>query len=366
MMWETSPAGTELEIRVLDWLRQLIGLPEGFTGTIQDTASSATFCAALVARERATGWSINQSGQGSSDKLIYYTSAEAHSSVEKAVKMAGIGTDNLRLIPVDKSQAMDVVALKRAIEDDIKAGFKPACVVASLGATGAGGMDPIGAIGEICSQENIYFHVDAAWAGSALIIPEYQFLIEGVEMADSFVFNPHKWLLTNFDCSVHYVKSPDDLKRTLTILPEYLKTREGDKVTNFRDWGVPLGRRNRALKLWFVIRSYGVEGLQNFLKSHISWANKLSELVDGHDEFELVTKPNLSLFTFRYCPKGAQNLDDLNQRLLQKINDDGRAYLTRTIVDGKHVIRMQIGSTNTSWDHVLGAWDVIQELAATL
>ncbi len=363
MMWETSPAATELEIRVLEWLRDALSLPNNFTGVIQDTASSATFCAILVARERITNWNVNLKGLGPNYKLTYYTSSEAHSSVEKAVKMAGIGVENLRLIPVDGAQSMDVDALKNAIKKDMANGFTPACVVASIGATGAGGTDSVQGIGEVCLANNIYFHVDAAWAGSALILPEYQHLIEGIEAVDSFVFNPHKWLLTNFDCTAHFIKNPNELKRTLTILPEYLKTREGDKVTDFRDWGIQLGRRNRALKLWFVIRSYGIEGLQNFLRNHINWSSELSVVIDKTDDFEIITNPNFSLFTFRYKPEGENDLDALNDRLIEAINDDGRTYLTRTKVDGKLVIRFQVGSTHTSRQHVMDAWDVIKEIA---
>ncbi|MGY8986178.1 MAG: pyridoxal phosphate-dependent decarboxylase family protein [Sphingomonadales bacterium] len=363
MMWETSPAATELEIRVLEWLRDAMGLPKELSGVIQDTSSSATFCAVLVARERATGWGVNEKGLGTDKKLCFYTSLEAHSSVEKAVKMAGLGRENLRLIPVDDKQAMDTYALKSHIEDDINAGFMPTCVVATLGTTGTGGMDPIDVIGKICDSYNIYLHVDAAWAGSALILPEYQYLIKGIQFADSFVFNPHKWLLTNFDCTAHYVRDTDALKRTLSILPEYLKTREGDKVTDFRDWGIQLGRRNRALKLWFVIRSYGIKGLQSFLRSHIEWSRELSKTIVNTDCFEVVTEPNLSLFTFRYRPDGVEDLNMLNAKLIQAINDDGRVYLTRTKVDDKLVIRFQVGSSNTSKEHVMDAWEVIKEVA---
>ncbi|MCK5576323.1 MAG: aspartate aminotransferase family protein, partial [Sphingomonadales bacterium] len=254
MMWETSPAATEMETRVMSWLGGMIGLPDNFSGVIQDTASTATFCAILAAREKATDWRVNDEGLAGAEQLTFYASVENHSSIEKAIKMAGIGKNNLRLIPSDDNFAMNVDALKAAISDDRAKGFTPAGIVACIGGTALGGMDDLTAVGAVAEAEGLYLHVDAAWAGSALICPENQHLIKGIEKADSFVFNPHKWMFTNFDCTAHFVKDTDTLVRTLTILPEYLKTREGSAVIDYRDWGVQLGRRFRALKLWFVIR----------------------------------------------------------------------------------------------------------------
>src|SRR5690606_7038243 len=250
MLWQTSPAATELETRTLDWLRQLIGLPKGFVGVIQDTASSATLCALLVARERATGWRADAEGLGACPPLAFYASEEAHSSVEKAVRIAGLGRQNLRPIPTDHDFAMRPDALAAAIRADRAAGRVPAGVVATLGTTGVGASDPLRPIGEICREHGLFLHLDAAWAGSALLLEEQRALIDGVEYADSFVFNPHKWLLTNFDCSAHYVRDPSALVRTLSVLPAYLQSRETGAVIDYRDWGVPLGRRFRALKLW--------------------------------------------------------------------------------------------------------------------
>lgn len=368
MLWETSPAGTEMEGRVLDWLRQMVGLPDGFEGVIQDTASAATFCAILCARERALGWEGNDAGLAGEKPIAFYTSAEAHSSVEKGIRMAGVGSKYLRAIATDDNFAMQPEALAAAIAADREQGITPAGVIATLGTTGVGGLDPLGPIGEICERENIYLHVDAAWAGSALLLEEHRGMLEGIERADSFVFNPHKWLLTNFDCSAHFVRDADVLKRTLSILPEYLKTREGASVTDYRDWGVPLGRRFRALKLWFVIRSYGVEGLKAHIAGHIALTSELAGLIEGEEDFELTTPAVLGLLTFRYRPAGAatETLDALNDALLTRINDDGRTYLTRGIAGGKVVIRVSIGAPYTERRHVVEAWEAIKEIARAM
>ncbi len=274
MLWQTSPAATELETRVLDWLRQMTGLPEGFTGVIQDSASSAILCALLTARERATGWRANEEGVGAVGPLRVYCSTETHSATEKGAKIAGLGRANVRKIPVDARFAMRPDALEAAIREDLAAGATPVCVVASLGTTGVGALDPLRPIGEVCRRHNVWLHVDAAWAGSALILLEHRGMLDGIEHVDSFVFNPHKWLFTNFDCSAHYVRDPDALVRTLEILPAFLKTRERGHVIDYRDWSVQLGRRFRALKLWFVIRAYGVAELQRMVAAHIALAGR--------------------------------------------------------------------------------------------
>jgi len=369
MLWETSPAATEMETRVLDWLRQMVGLPDGYHGVIQDSASSATLCAILVAREKATGWRANQSGLGNDGRLVFYTSEEAHSSVAKAARIAGVGDEFLRAIPSDDTFAMRTDDLRAQIEADRKAGLKPAGVVATVGSTGVGGIDPLDEIAAICREHDLYFHVDAAWAGAALILPEERGRAAGIEQADSIVFNPHKWLMTNFDCSAHFVRDPDALVKTLGILPEYLKTVGGSEVIDYRDWGVPLGRRFRALKLWFVIRSYGVEGLQDIIRSHIAWAGELAELIDTASGFELMAPRSLALINFRHLPADVVDdaaIDAINERLLAVINDDGRIYLTRNRIRGRFAIRFSIGQTTTTRAHVLDAWRVIQELAAGL
>ena len=369
MLWQTSPAATELETVTLDWLRQMIGLPEGFAGVIQDSASSATLCAILVARERATEWQANEAGLGACLPLTFYASEEAHSSSEKAVKIAGLGRGNLRLIPTDADFAMRPDALDAAVRADRAAGRVPAGVVASLGATGVGAVDPLRPIGAICREHGLYLHVDAAWAGSALLLEEQRWMIEGAEHIDSFVLNPHKWLLTNFDCSAHFVRDPAALVRTLSILPPFLQSRETGEVVDYRDWSIPLGRRFRALKLWFVIRSYGVERLRAMLRDHIAWTAELAETIRADPDFELVTPPKLALLTFRHRPREIDDeagLDALNERLLNALNDDGRLYLTQTRVRGRYVIRFAIGQLSTTRAHVTRAWQVIAETARGL
>jgi aromatic-L-amino-acid decarboxylase len=369
MLWQTSPAATELETRTLDWLRQMIGLPEGFAGVIQDSASSATLCAILVARERATDWQANERGLGACPPLGFYGSEEAHSSVEKAITIAGLGRSGLRSIATDADFAMRPDALDAAVREDRAAGRVPAGVVATLGTTGIGAIDPLREVGEVCREHGLYLHVDAAWAGSALLLEEQRWMIEGAEHVDSFVFNPHKWLLTNFDCSAHFVRDPAALVRTLSVLPPYLRSRETGEVIDYRDWGVPLGRRFRALKLWFVLRSYGVGGLQAMLRDHIAWTMELAEMIRAEPDFELVTPPKLALLTFRHRPCGLDDeaeLDRRNERLLNALNDDGRLYLTQTRVRGRYVIRFAIGQLYTTQAHVLRAWAVITETARGL
>jgi aromatic-L-amino-acid decarboxylase len=367
MLWQTSPAATEMETRVLDWLRQMIGLPEGFVGTIQDSASSAILCAILTGRERATGGRVND--EGATSRLTVYCSTETHSATEKGAKIAGIGRKNVRKIPVDDTFAMRADALDRAIAEDRDAGTTPACVVASLGATGVGAVDPLRAIGDVCRRHGVFLHVDAAWAGSALVLPEHRWMIDGVEHADSFVFNPHKWMLTNFDCSAHFVRDPEALVRTFEINPAFLYTKERAHVIDYRDWSVQLGRRFRALKLWFVIRSYGVDGLRAIIARHIELAAEMEGWIAAASDFELLAPRRLALLNFRYHPRGVDDppaLDRLNERLLEALNDSGRLYLTQNRVKGAYAIRMSIGQTTTERRHVEAAWQRMQETARAL
>jgi aromatic-L-amino-acid decarboxylase len=369
MLWQTSPAATELETRVLDWLRQMIGLPAGFAGVIQDSASSAILCAILTARERATGWRANEEGLGAVERLTVYCSSETHSSTEKDVKVAGLGRRNLRKIAVDERFAMRPDALEAAIRADLAAGARPACVIASLGTTGVGAVDPLGPLGEICARHGVWLHVDAAWAGSALVLPEHRWMLDGIERCDSFVFNPHKWMFTNFDCSAHYVRDPDALVRTLEILPEYLKTRERSQVIDYRDWSVPLGRRFRALKLWFVLRSYGAAGIRARIAAHIGLARELEQWITAAPDFELMAPRSLALVNFRYRPAGVEDgdaLDRLNQQLLDRLNDSGALYVTPNRVRGAAAIRLSIGQTSTERHHVEAAWRRIQDTARAL
>jgi aromatic-L-amino-acid/L-tryptophan decarboxylase len=368
MSWVTSPAATELEQVTLDWLRQMIGLPAEFVGVIQDTASTATLVALLSARERATGGASGRAGIEAGQGLTVYASSEAHSSVDKGVKLAGYGLDRLRQIPGDAAFALDPAALDRAIEQDLAAGLKPACVVATIGTTSSTAVDPVPAIATICRRHGIWLHVDAAYAGSAAIVPELREYFAGMDQADSIVLNPHKWLLTNFDCSAYYVRDRDALLSAFSLTPEYLRTAHDDQVVNYRDWGIQLGRRFRALKLWFVIRSYGVEGLRAMIRRHVSLAAELARWVDEAPDFERVAPVPFGLVCFRYRPRGRSEaeLDSLNERLLAAINATRRVFLTHTRLGGHYVIRLVIGQRTTEREQVEEAWDIIRQAAAQL
>ena len=360
MLWATSPACTELETHVLDWLVDMLDLPEKFksTGTgggvIQDTASSATLCALVAAREKASNGNINETGFDGT--LRVYTSSQAHSSIEKAVKIAGIGKHNLRSIAVDNEFAMRPSELRRAIEQDITDGLTPAFVCATVGTTSSTALDSLTEIGSICSEFGIWLHVDAAMAGSAAICPEYRFIHKGMEFANSYCFNPHKFLLTNFDCSCFYVSDRDALINALSITPEYLKNKasESNSVFDYRDWQIPLGRRFRSLKLWIVIRHYGIKGMQAHIRQHIESAKALTEEINKDDRFELMAPTVINLVCFRY--KGS---DKFNEALVQRLNNSGKLYLIHTKLNNKYTIRFSIGQTKTTWDHVIKAWGLI-------
>ncbi len=361
MKWETSPAATELEERVLSWLRDLIGLPSEFKGVIQDTASTSTLVSILTARESFSNYAVNQSGF-ENNKFRVYCSTETHSSIEKAVKIAGIGKSNLIKIPVDEKFSLIPELLKEEIEKDLSKGYKPLCVVGTLGTTSSTAIDPIKEIGKICKEYNLWFHIDAAFLGSALILPEYKWMLEGIEYADSFVFNPHKWLFTNFDCSAYFVKDVSALVRTFEIIPEYLKTRADSYVNNYCDWGIQLGRRFRALKLWFVIRCFGVNGLKEKLRFHISLAKKFESLLKQNQDFEILAPVVANLICFRYKPENIsdeQKLNKINESLLQKINQSGRIYLSHTKLNGRYTLRMVIGQTNVGEKHIEEAFNTI-------
>ncbi|HBC77355.1 MAG TPA: aspartate aminotransferase family protein [Bacteroidales bacterium] len=368
MIWETSPAAAELEEKMMIWLRDLIKLPKNFEGVIQDTASTSTLAAILTAREKSTDFRINDEGGVNSVTLRVYCSEQAHSSAEKAVKISGIGKKNLVKIPVRKDFTMDIQKLREAIESDKKAGFRPSCVIATLGTTGTTAVDPLKAIGKICAENGIWLHVDAAMAGTALILPEYQWMLDGREYIDSFVFNPHKWMFTNFDCSAYFVKHPGYLIKTFEILPEYLKTRTRGKVNDYRDWGVPLGRRFRALKLWSVIRMYGVEGLQDKIRSHIRIARRLAEMVAKEQDFQILAPVTINVVCFRYKPGGVkeEELNKFNETLNHKLNDSGKVYLSHTVINGIYTLRMVTGQTNVTLEHVEKAWDLIKNTARAL
>ncbi|PIE13083.1 MAG: aspartate aminotransferase family protein [Rhodobacterales bacterium] len=371
MLWQTSPAATEMETRMMEWLRQGIGLPDAFHGVIQDSASSATLAAVLTMRERALNWHGNVNGLSGQKTLRVYCSEEVHSSVDRAIWVAGIGQANLIRIPTQgPMRAMDPAALDAAIRADREAGFLPAGVVACTGGTGTGACDDIGETIRVAHGHGLYVHVDAAWAGAAMICPEFRPLWAGIEDADSVVFNPHKWLGAQFDLSAHFIRAPADLTRTLAIQPEYLKTHGADGIINYSEWSVPLGRRFRALKLWFMIRAYGMAGLRARLRNHVTWSQGLCERLRATPGFEIVTEPVLSLFTFRYAPQDAPDLDGLNLSLVNAINDDGRIYLTQTRTGGntgnKLVIRFQAGQFDCTREDINMAYDVITEIAGKL
>ncbi len=366
MLWETSPAATELEERMTVWLRDLLGLPAEFTGSIQDSASTANLCAIIAACERATSGRFAREGLANGPPLVVYTSAEAHSSVEKGARIAGLGSQNVRKVPVRDDYGMEPAALVAAVDQDRSAGRIPACIVASFGATGLGSIDPLREIGRVAQSEDIHLHVDAAWAGSALILPEVRAKIDGLEYVDSFVFNPHKWLFTNFDCSLFYMRDPSRLVSALSLTPTYLESRTEEETPEYRDWSIALGRRFRALKLWFVLRSYGAEGLREKIRNHIAWTQHLAALIRDTQDFELVTEPSLALLSFRYIPEwttGDAELDRINEELLRRINNGGHLYLTKTRASGRIVIRFVIGQTYTTLQHVEEGWACIQETA---
>ena len=360
MLWQTSPAATEMETRMMDWLRQAIGLPDRFTGVIQDSASSATLAAVLTMRERALSWAGNQQGLSGQPRLRVYASAEVHTSIDRAIWIAGIGQDNLVRVPVKgERRGLDPAALEAAIRADRDAGFVPAGLIACTGGTSVGACDDLAALIKVAKEHGLYTHVDAAWAGSAMICPEFRTLWTGVEGADSIVFNPHKWLGAQFDCSAHFIADPASLVKTLAIQPEFLKTHGHDGLINYSEWSVPLGRRFRALKLWFLMRGYGLEGLRQRIRNHVAWSEALAERLRVTPGFEIVTEPVLSLFTFRLAGR-----DDAAQlAFVNRINDDGRIYITQTRVDGAIAIRFQAGQFDAKEADVAMAGDVLIELA---
>jgi aromatic-L-amino-acid decarboxylase len=364
MLWSTSPACTELETHVMDWLVGMLGLPEKFLssntggGVIQDTASSAVLCALLAGRERATNYSSNK--KGCDGRLVAYGSTQTHSSLEKAAMIAGIGVENLRLIEVDENFSMRPDLLARQIDVDRRSGLIPCFVCATVGTTSSNAIDPVGAIGKVCREHNVWLHVDAAMSGTAMLCPEFRHLQNGVELADSYNFNPHKWMAVNFDCSAFWVADRKALIQTLSILPEYLRNQatESGAVIDYRDWHIQLGRRFRSLKLWFVIRHYGVEGLQHHICEHVRLAQQFAEWVRKDDHFELAAPVPLNLVCFRH--KGG---DAKNQAVMDRLNRSGDLFLTHTKLNGKLTLRLSVGQTNTTARHVQKAWERIKEEA---
>jgi aromatic-L-amino-acid decarboxylase len=367
MLWATSPACTELESHVLDWLVGMLGLPEKFLssstggGVIQDAASSASLCALLAARERATGYASNR--RGCDGKLVGYASSQAHSSLEKAAQVAGIGRDNLRLIEVDEKFALRPAALAARISQDLKQGLVPFFVSATVGTTSSNAMDPLSEMAKICRQHNLWLHVDGAMSGTAALCPEFRWIHAGLQYADSYCFNPHKWMFTNFDCDCFYVADRKGLIQTLSVLPEYLRNQasESGAVIDYRDWQIPLGRRFRALKLWFVIRHYGVEGLQYHIRRHVELTQNFAEWVRQDSRFELAAPAPLNLVCFRM--KGG---DEVNQKLLDRLNRSGSLYMTHTRLNDLFTLRFCVGQAYTEGRHVQQAWKRIRDEAAAL
>jgi aromatic-L-amino-acid decarboxylase len=364
MLWTTSPACTELETHVLDWLVEMLALPGEFLsssaggGVIQDTASSASLCALLAARERATRYQSND--LGAYRTLVAYASTQAHSSIEKAAKIAGIGARNLRRVAVDERFAMRPDELARLLSEDRRAGRRPFFVCATVGTTSSTAIDPLREVGRVCRNSGLWLHVDAAMSGTAALCPEFRWIHDGLEHADSYAFNPHKWMFTNFDCDCFYVADRAALIRALSVLPEYLKNRatESGAVFDYRDWQIALGRRFRALKLWFVIRHYGVEGLRHHVRRHVELAQWFARRIEESPEFELAAPAPLNLVCFRH--RGGEAV---GRELMERLNRSGSLYLTHTSLDGKFTLRLCVGQTWTEEKHVRAAWERIRETA---
>ena len=356
MLWQTSPAVTEIEQVMIQWLRQALGLPEGFTGTIHDSATTTTLSAILTMREQATAFASNLSGLQASPRLRFYASAQTHSSVDKAIRVAGIGQDNLIKIETDAQFSMRPEALNSAIAADLAAGFVPAGVILCAGGTSIGAFDRIGDCIAVAKRFGLPVHVDAAWAGSAMICPEYRGLWAGIEGADSIVFNPHKWLGVQFDCAVQFLRDPTPQVKTLGLRPSYLETAGREEIVNFNEWTVPLGRRFRALKLWFTLRAYGLEGLRARIRNHVAWAEEACADLAAIAGVQITSQPSLSLFSF------ALETQAKTEALLARINDDGRIYLTQTLHEGRYVIRVQVGQFDCTRTDVQMIAKVVAEL----
>ena len=361
MLWQTSPAATEIEEVMVQWLRSALGLPKHFSGTIHDAATTATLSAVLTMRELALDHKGLEKGLFEQKPLRIYSSAQTHSSIDKAVRLSGIGQNNLVKIKTDNTFAMRSDLLEKAILDDIANDLKPAGIIICIGGTSIGAFDDVKSIIKIAKKYKLYTHVDAAWAGSAMICPEYRLLWEGVEEADSIVFNPHKWLGAQADCSVQFLSNPTAQINTLGLRPDYLQTLEQDEVTNFNEWTIPLGRRFRALKLWFLLRAYGLKGLREIIRNHIRWVEELEEKLNSDSKFKVITNSRLALFTFQYVPVG-EDANQATEELLKRINNDGTIYLTQTTHEGKFVIRMTAGQFYCTREDILTVYDVLKKL----
>ena len=363
MLWKTSPSATELEETVLDWLRQMLGLSDLFEGVVYDTASVSTFHALAAARNVIPEWNVAEDGISgpNAPRLSVYTSEQAHSSVEKAGLALGIGRRGIRKIPVDGEFRMDPGALQAAIERDRAEDWRPFCVCATIGTTSTTSIDPVEAIADICDRERLWLHVDAAYAGAAAVLPERSGLLAGCDRADSFVMNPHKWMFTPIDFSAFFSRRREAVKEAFSLVPEYLETAEGDAVTNYMDFGIPLGRRFRALKLWMVIRYFGVDGLRSVIREHIRLARIFADWVEADSAFELAAPVPFSTVCFRL--KGT---NEVNAALLDRVNSTGKAYISHTTLDDRFILRFSVGNLRTTEEHVRRAWKLIREIARSV
>jgi aromatic-L-amino-acid decarboxylase len=367
LAWQSSPALTEVEEVVTGWMRSMVGLSDGWSGVIQDTASTSTLIALICARERATGYGLSRGGlQAATQPLTIYTSAHSHSSVDKAALLAGFGRDNIRVVAHDAQYAMRPEALTQAIDADRRAGARPCAVVATSGTTTSTALDPIGAIASIATAHGAWLHVDAAMAGSAMILPECRWMWDGIEGADSLVVNPHKWLGAAFDCSLYYVRDPEHLVRVMSTNPSYLQSAADGRVKNLRDWGIPLGRRFRALKLWFLIREQGVTALQQRLRRDLDNAQWLVAQIRATPEWSVLTPVPLQTLCVRHTPADLDGdaLDRHTLAWVDRINRSGAAYLTPAILDGRWMVRVSIGAEATERTHVEGLWTIMRREAA--
>ena len=368
MSWQTSPAATEVEEVMMDWLRQMVGLSDAWAGVVHDTASTATLCALLCAREKGSSFSQNGGGlQGLAAPLVVYASSQAHSSIEKAALLAGFGKDHLRLIETDDAHALRVDQLEAAIASDRAAGRVPCALVASIGTTGTTAIDPLAAMAPVARKHGLWLHVDAALAGTAMVLPECRPLWDGVEAADSLVFNPHKWMGVGFDFSAYYVRDPQHLVRVMSTNPSYLRTAHDGAVTNYRDWHIPLGRRFRALKLWFFLLDVGVEGLQARVRRDLANAQWLRERTDAAAEWERLAPVPLQTVCLRHVPQALRDdeaaLTRHNLEIARRVNESGAAYLTPSVLKGRQMIRVSIGAEPTERRHVEALWAALQEAA---
>jgi aromatic-L-amino-acid decarboxylase len=369
MLWRTSPAATELEEVTLDWLRQMLGLPPDLEGVIMDGASAASMIAIAAAREAVTGLAVRTkglAGRPEVPRLRVYISQQSHSSLEKGAITLGIGQENVVAIPTDDIFRMRPDALATAIETDLAAGFQPFFVCATVGTTSTTSIDPVPAIAKLAQQYKLWLHVDGAYGGTAAIVPEMRHVLAGAELADSIVVNPHKWLFTPLDLSAFYTRHPDILRRTFSLVPEYLRSAEGDaaEVKNYMDYGVQMGRRFRALKLWMVIRAFGQEGLAARLREHVRLANQVARWIDASPDFERMAPTPFSTVCFRANPPGLdgdETLNQLNAALLEAVNDTGEMFISHTSLHGKYTLRLAIGSIRTMELHVMRAWELLQE-----